>query len=1330
MPSSRKGKKKKDDNKSQTSIFSFADEKEKEKKVSAEKDENKEKLEQSREKLEEKPPIKEEEIEKSAIKEQEPEKSPITEKKVTKKASQLTFFTKNDKPFGLKVGNIKLDKVFREGVTSKYIRYLIKQGEIVQNLEKGLLLDVDYDGGLNKAFCKFYDLATDEIKIWIDTTEHEPYCLSNEQIGELEKLYFSEKIGQATQKKKLTDYAGFKRFEKVKKFNLLRDKEIEMTKLYGETPTNIGGSGTNIRNILGENDKKAWEADIRYHLNYIFDTQLIPGLIYTIKDGNLEELNYEKIDEDSKIMASELRDLFKSESPEIQEFSEKFLDIFITPIPDVKRMAMDIEVKVGKDDYRIPDPHLAKQEVISISFVVTDGLKLVYMLEREEYSIKEFHEDFPSDAKVVLFKSEKDLMTETFRLMWKYPIIITFNGDNFDLNYLYHRAEKLKVNKDLNPIHVKRGFGIMSKAECDLRHGIHIDVFNLFFNRSISGYAFGGVYESASLNAISAALLGEEKFQHDEIIHEMEFDILSWYNLKDSLLTLELTKFNNSLVWNLIILLCRITKMPIHDMVRRQISTWIQNIFYFEHRRKNYLIPRRSEISEFKKGGKLMSRANDEKFQGAYVIQPVPGIHFDVVVMDFASLYPSIIKEYNLSYETVLCPHKDDEDNLVKGTPYHICTHKMGIFAYVVGFFRDIRVKYFKPKSGDKELTEKQRNYYQTIQQALKVFINGSYGVFGSQNFPLFCLPVAESTTGIGQYSIKQTIKKAEELGVEVLYGDSVTGDTPLLLRRNNTITIKRIDEIGSEWINAGDKEIAFSEFEVWGEKGFNKINKVIRHKTKKKLFRILTHIGVVDVTEDHSLLTKNKEMIKPGQVKIGTELLHAFPKEYSENFNSDLSKDEAFVFGLFYADGSAGIYDTKWGYKYSWAINNQDRELLTRSLEILNQIEAKNGLEFKIIDTIESSAVYKLIPTGGLKEITERYRSLFYNKNSQKIIPDMILNAPFEIKKSFFEGYYSGDGDKWGRNKFGNTRLSNKGKVGTMGFYYLLSALGYKVSINSRLDKLNVYRLNATKSYQRKNPNAIKKIIPLGISKDFVFDLETESHHFHAGIGQMIIHNTDSVFLKNPNKDQMKEISNWSKKELDLDLEEEKTYQFLALSDRKKNYIGIYKNTKYTDVKGLVAKKKNTPEFIKKAFSEMIELLKKITNNEDFLKAKDEIIEIVRDNLRKIGKPNTFVLGDYAINIGLQKDLKNYTKTIPQHVRAAKELRDVTGRNFQKGETISFIKSKGASGAKAIELAKLQDIDTKKYKELLKSAFEQVLDALGITFDEIRGIKKLDAFF
>ncbi len=998
MPSPKKPKKKTPLDDKQKSLFSFVEKSETEKEEESSRI-LKEEIVEPKEKLKSQALPKTSEVKEEIKTEEEP---------ILKRVPKKLYFKSSGIPFGLKEDGIQLQFIKRESVSSKYIRYLIEKREIVEDLKRGLLLDVDYDGGTNKAYCKFYDLDTDEVKIWIDTTDHEPYCLSKEPISILEQLNYTNKAGQ---RKKLVDYEGFKKFEEIKRFELLTDKEIPMTKIFGKTPIDVGGSGLNIKNILAENEKKAWEADIRYHLNYILDRQLIPGLIYRIDSGKLEKIDFKESSEETKKLTSELRTLFKDEKPEMQEFSEKFIDIFLTPIPDVKRLALDIEVKVGEHDYRIPDARLANKEIISISFVASDGLKLVYILEREGFTFNKLHPDFPNDAKLYFFKSEKELLTESFRIMWDYPVIITFNGDNFDLNYMFHRAEKLKIDKDLNPIHVKRGFGIMAKAECDLRKGIHIDVFNFFFNRSISGYAFGGSYQSASLNAISEALLGEKKYEHEEDIHDMEIDILSWYNLKDSILTLELTRFNNSLVWNLIILLCRITKLPIHDMIRRQISTWIQNIFYFEHRRKSFLIPRKSEISEAKKGGELMSKFFDGKFQGAYVIQPVPGIHYDVVVMDFASLYPSIIKEFNLSYETVLCSHKDDEDNLIKGTPYHICTHKMGIFAYVVGFFRDTRVKYFKPKSSNKNLTQKQRSYNHTIQQALKVFINASYGVFGSQNFPLFCLPVAESTTGIGQYSIKQTIKKAEELGVKVLYGD------------------------------------------------------------------------------------------------------------------------------------------------------------------------------------------------------------------------------------------------------------------------------------------------------------------------------------------------TDSVFLLNPSSLQMKEISDWSKKELDLDLEAEKTYQFLALSKRKKNYVGIYKDTKYVDIKGLVVKKKNTPDFIKKAFSQLIEILKEITNDEEFKLARKKIIEIVKSNLNKIGQPDTFTLEDYAINIGLQKKLKNYTKVIPQHVRAANafirtEISKAQANNasdaeilaikktYQKGDAVRFIKSKGPLGAKVIEMAKLQDIDTKKYKELLTSALEQVLDALDISFEEIKGIKKMDAFF
>ena len=345
-----------------------------------------------------------------------------------------------------------LTNISRESVSSKYLRYLIKKGEIVQDLEKGLLLDVDYDGEQNKAYCKFYDLESEEIKIWIDTTNHEPYCISKAPKAELESNV------------KLTNYEGFHRFEDIKIIDLLRDEEIDATKIYGKSPTNIGGSGDNIKNIL---DGEAWEADIRYHHNYIYDRGLVPGLVYRIKNGKLEKLSIEDDLKELENVSKDLLDLFRDEKPEMQDFAKRNLDVFLTPIVNAKRMAIDIEVSIGEYDYRIPDPRLAKQEIIAVSFVATDGKNLVYILEREGFKYGDPHEKFPDDAEVVYFKSEKVLLTETFRLMWEYPIILTFNGDNFDLNYMFHRANRLKIDRDLNPIHVKRGFGRMV-AECNL----------------------------------------------------------------------------------------------------------------------------------------------------------------------------------------------------------------------------------------------------------------------------------------------------------------------------------------------------------------------------------------------------------------------------------------------------------------------------------------------------------------------------------------------------------------------------------------------------------------------------------------------------------------------------------------------------------------------------------------------------------------------------------------------------------------------------------------------------------------------------------------------
>ena len=129
------------------------------------------------------------------------------------------------------------------------------------------------------------------------------------------------------------------------------------------------------------------------------------------------------------------------------------------------------------------------------------------------------------------------------------------------------------------------------------------------------------------------------------------------------------------------------------------ISQWIRSLLYFEHRKNNQLIPRRDEIE--KKSSGVISDAviKDKKYRGGLVVEPVEGIHFNVTVMDFASLYPSIIKVRNLSYETVRCPHEECKKNTVPETNHWVCTKKNGLTALIIGSLRDLRVNYYKAVS-------------------------------------------------------------------------------------------------------------------------------------------------------------------------------------------------------------------------------------------------------------------------------------------------------------------------------------------------------------------------------------------------------------------------------------------------------------------------------------------------------------------------------------------------------------------------------------------------------------------------------------------------------
>lgn len=608
-----------------------------------------------------------------------------------------------------------------------------------RELPPSILLSAGYDGRAEKAFLRLYEPSSQQIYIWYDDAGHLPYCISKRGPEELRR------------NEKLLGYPGFLTLEPVERYDALRDEKIRVTKIIASNPLAIGGQGkSGIRNLIDE----SWESYIRYYQNYIYDMGLIPGMPYRVEDGRLVEAEYE-LPGDVK---ERLSLLVEDEEPEFKEHVLEWARLLQHPVPQIRRASIDIEVHMTQAD-KVPNPEEALQPIIAVSSVSSEGLRRVFLLAEEG-----MEEPIIEGAEVKIFYDERELIRETFRLLDEYPVILTFNGDDFDLRYLRRRAQRLGFSPDEIPITLGRKFAY-------LRNGVHLDLYRFFLNRAVQVYAFSDRYRENTLDDVASSLIGKRKLQLDlSTSSRME---VARYCLQDALITYELSAFDDDLVMKLMLILSRISRMTLEDVTRQGVSRWILTLMEYEHRRRGWLIPNKEDILTLKGETATKAIIKGRKYLGAMVKEPKAGIHFNVTVLDFASLYPSAIKNWNLSYETILCPHPEDRANIIPGTPHWVCRRRRGLTSLIIGSLRDLRVKWYKPISRDKRLSREERAFYDVIQRALKVILNASYGVFGAETFRFYCPPLAESTAAIGRYAMTQTLEASEKLGIEVIYGDT-----------------------------------------------------------------------------------------------------------------------------------------------------------------------------------------------------------------------------------------------------------------------------------------------------------------------------------------------------------------------------------------------------------------------------------------------------------------------------------------------------------------------------------------------------------------------------
>lgn len=850
-------------------------------------------------------------------------------------------------------------------------------------------------------------------------------------------------------------------------------------------------------------------------------------------------------------------------------------------------------------------------------------------------------------VEMVMYNTESELLLGfTDLIMEKNPQIITgYNIFSFDLPYLYARAKVVNCLSAFDQIscilgeHCKEKEINWSSSAFKNQKFTYIDAPGRLWVDMLPIIQRDYKLENYKLKTVSDYFLGDTKdplsvkgiFKCYRMFTPESLSIVAKYCVKDSELVVKL--FEKLQVWIGLTEMANTCNTPVFTLFTQGQQIKIFSQVYKKCMADDIVIDKDSFIVN-----------DNDNYTGAYVFTPEPGLYDMVVSFDFSSLYPSTIIAYNIDYSTLVLDDTipDDKCHIFDWSDHLGCSHDLtvrkskpknivcghnrfrfmkepaGVIPTLLKTLIDARkkanaeMKRLKGLVGSLSGKEKDDmlrmiTVFDKRQLSYKVSCNSMYGGMGVKKGYLPFLPGAMCTTARGRESIEKASKfLTENYGAKLIYGDSVTGDTPILVRyEDGTVDLLRIDEIGEVWkpyeefksdevdSNRREKQqtlpfVSTGNFrvmnilEVWTGEKWSRVRRVVRHRTVKRMYRVLTHTGCVDVTEDHSLLDKNLKKIKPTELYIGSELYHSFPPvedflevevkdsviegkvyeclrckehklvfEFYENykkickecvfeqnrktkdrctFNTEyvseteyvrnparyLCKDLAYVWGMFFAEGSCGQYKCASGTKNSWAINNQDLSVLERCKAILEECEPLFG--WTILDTMKSSSVYKLVPKGHLSYIVGKWRRLFYDREGYKKVPYFILNGSDEWKSEFFKGYYVGDGDRHTLLRIAQYKFDIKGKIGAQGLYTLLHSLGHKVAMNVRLDKDNIYTLHTCKSF-RTDPSVVKKIIKLPDTKDdeYVYDIETEEGRFCGGVGQIVLKNTDSCYISFP---------------------------------------------------------------------------------------------------------------------------------------------------------------------------------------------------------------------
>ncbi len=612
------------------------------------------------------------------------------------------------------------------------------------------ILDVDYVLFNGKPIVRFVSKLENGETVTIFYNNHLPYFYLETKEDEIENI--RKEIERSLDVK--TEIV-----EKIIPIGYHKDPK-KIIKIIGQDPSKV----PELRKSV-EKYGKTYEADILFKYRVMVDEDIY-GMSWIEAEGNWIKTNTVK--------------------------TKAFEAVKIKPIEKHKNAPLrylSLDIEVVPEEEGIPDPEKDPIAIISLVFhpKFNDKESITLVSKPVNLGNKEF----------VGFSDEKEMLEKFVEIVNEYDpdIIIGYNINNFDLPYILKRLDVNNIKRDWGRTDkkvymkkLKNGYSITVPGR------VIVDPYEIIKN---------DVYirlKRYDLNTVAKHFLGEEKVDV-EGIREMK---KLWNGTKEDLTRfMAYCKKDAELALRLIIEkrlldkffeLSKISGLLLQDVFGGQTQRHEIRLLH-EFKKRNMIMPNKPDQKEVKRREAERKKSG---LKGAIVLEPKIGLHNDgnILVLDFASLYPSIIRTFNIC-PTTLIVNKEDEklDHYTSpsGSKFVKPEIREGVFPAVVKELVETRRKVKKQMKQEKD--EEMKRFLDAKQHALKIMANSLYGYLGFLGARLYLLEIANSITSFGRENILKTKKLVEEnYDVEVVYGD-----TDSIFVKVKTKDLEEAEKIGIE---------------------------------------------------------------------------------------------------------------------------------------------------------------------------------------------------------------------------------------------------------------------------------------------------------------------------------------------------------------------------------------------------------------------------------------------------------------------------------------------------------------------------------------------------